>query len=158
MVGFFFLVSSRVMYLFIAIAVIAVVLLMLRKRGDVPVSVCEQIIEASKKYEFMDTPENVDDKPMGEIAIYDDGRPINVELWNMCKKYYETVASKHNLDLTYAFLRKYDTGARNDLIMHLDDEEDPLEAAQLVPLDSVQLRELVTVYLLRDTARAPSAS
>ena len=47
MVGFFFLVSSRVMYLFIAIAVIAVVLLMLRKRRDVPVSVCEQIIEAS---------------------------------------------------------------------------------------------------------------
>jgi hypothetical protein len=124
MVGFFFLVSSRVMYLFIAIAVIAVVLLMLRKRRDVPVSVCEQIIEASKKYEFMDTPENVDDKPMGEITIYDDGRPINVELWNMCKKYYETVASKHNLDLTYAFLRKYDTGARNDLIMHLDDEGD----------------------------------
>jgi hypothetical protein len=49
MVGFFFLVSSRVMYLFIAIAVIAVVLLMLRKRRDVPVSVCEQIIGRTRE-------------------------------------------------------------------------------------------------------------
>ena len=105
----------------VAVAVIVIVVLTLRKRKR---SACEQIIETSKKYEFMDGPENVDDKPMGEIALYEDGQPLNVELWNMCKPYYETLASKHGLDLTYAFLRKYDTGARNDLIMHLDDEED----------------------------------
>jgi hypothetical protein len=111
---------SFLLAVIVATAVV-VALLALRKRRD---GACEQIIEASKKYEFMDGPENVDDKPMGEIALYENGQPLNVELWNMCKPYYETLASKHGLDLTYAFLRKYDTGARNDLIMHLDDEED----------------------------------
>tara|TARA_B110000483_G_scaffold203028_1_gene245067 strand:+ start:2106 stop:2711 length:606 start_codon:yes stop_codon:yes gene_type:complete len=107
------------MYLVIlAVAVIVLVVVLTRRNA------CERIIETSKKYEFMDGPEHVDDKPMGEIALYEDGRPLNVELWDMCKGYYEPLASKHKLVLTYAFLRKYDTGARNDLIMHLDDEED----------------------------------
>lgn len=93
-------------------------------RNIVPKTVCENIIETSKTFTFMKTPEVVDGKPMEEISIYDEGAPVNQELWNMCEKYYTPLASKYGLRLNYAFLRRYEPGDRNDLIMHFDDEID----------------------------------
>jgi len=90
-------------------------------RNFMPKSVCEHIIETSKNFKFLKIPEVVDGKPMEEISIYDEGAPVNQELWNLCEKYYIPLASKYGLQLNYAFLRRYEPGDRDDLIMHFDD-------------------------------------
>jgi|TARA_B110000503_G_scaffold34338_1_gene55866 hypothetical protein len=118
-------------FLVLAVIVILILYRIMKRENDktfhrdlIPKSICEKIVETSKKYEFMVKPEVVDGKPMGEIALYKDSKPENIELWNLCKQYYFQLAQKHNLQINYAFLRRYNTGDRNDLIMHLDDEID----------------------------------
>lgn len=118
-----------VMYLFVVAIIVLVVIYNYTSyktihRSTVPSYMCEKIIQTSQKYKFLETPEEVDDKPMQEIPIYDNDTPINQELWNLCKEYYTSLASKYSLRLNYAFLRRYEPGERNDLIMHFDDEID----------------------------------
>jgi hypothetical protein len=104
-------------------------------RNLIPKSVCEKIIEVSQKYKFLETPEEVDDLPMQEIPLFGKSKPINHELWNLVKEYYLPLTSKHGLHLNYAFLRRYNTGVRNDLIMHFDNSIDAATTVNILLSD-----------------------
>ena len=90
----------------------------IQKKG-VHKELCERIVKAAKKLPFDTDPEPVDEEPLYQIDIYNDGEVLNEELWNACESIYRTYKEHPDSD-DFMFLKRYTAGERTRLKAHVD--------------------------------------
>ena len=89
------------------------------QRKGVHKELCERIVKAAKKLPFDTDPEPVDEEPLYQIDIYNDGEVLNEELWNACESIYRTYKEHPDSD-DFMFLKRYTAGERTRLKAHVD--------------------------------------
>lgn len=75
---------------------------------------CRNLIRIYNKYDQETVPEPVDNRPVYQITIYDEGKILNKELWDICK----------NIPLPrkpyFVFLKRYRSDERPYITAHCD--------------------------------------
>ena len=92
---------------------------------------CDKIINISKKYK-LDLDEDIDDKPLYQIDLFDKNQILNKELYNHVKIYIKKIKkllnniklpkNKKIYDLDFVFLRKYKNNERKSFTIHYDED------------------------------------
>ena len=81
---------------------------------------CRHLIDIAETCEFETKADGVDDQPEYQIDILD-GTVKHKQLWNICKKIYETKMPRIDMELDYVFLKRYTPNERTHIPLHYDD-------------------------------------
>lgn len=80
---------------------------------------CQRMIQIAKQMPFDTDPEPVDNEPLYQIDIYNNGEILNQKLWEECKLIYK--ANKEFADSSdYIFIKRYNLAERTRLKAHND--------------------------------------
>lgn len=81
---------------------------------------CRNLIDIAGTCEFEIKADGVDDHPEYQIDILDD-TVKHKQLWDICKKIYDTKMPQINKKLNYVFLKRYTPNERTHIPLHYDD-------------------------------------
>ena len=126
------------------------------KKSTLSKSECNKLIDTANKYHFDTYLEPVDKDPVFQIDINADGKIMNQELWEMCKKIQKKHMSHIKRPVHFVFLKRYKPEERTRLYIHFDsssytssfllsDTKD-FEGGELYIFDKQKSQELNTTH------------
>lgn len=122
------------------------------KKNTLSKSECNTLINVANKYHFDTYLEPVDNDPVFQIDINVEGKILNEELWEMCKKIQKKHMGHIKRPVSFVFLKRYKPEERTRLYIHFDtstytssfllSDTSEFEGGELYIFDKKKSREL----------------
>lgn len=122
------------------------------KKNILSKSECNKLIDVANKYHFDTYLEPVDNDPVFQIDINVEGKIMNQELWDMCKKIQKKHMGHIKRPVSFVFLKRYKPEERTRLYIHFDtssytssfllSDTSEFEGGELYIFDKKKSREL----------------